>query len=277
MNIRETRKRLRFTQADLAKRLGTTQQTIARWESGKTALTVSQLQALAGALECTVFDLLGEAMPAGEGRAAPSVAIRPDAPFGTLRLGVGGAEVRYPIDGAAVSNLGQQLAELGVGRGGQNGRSWLIARTLDNKVLFINPFHVDDLEMISDDIEEMPDFAHPEVYRALRTWGDEDIEPALAARCRDLIGDREAFDVQLQAAQMVVRMGDGAEHRPVLSDEVAAAFRSLERNAADVPENAFLMISEEGLYRTRYVNLERVALVELPAEEYLRLNAPPEA
>jgi len=45
--IREARRRAGLTQADLASRAGTTQSAIARWESGRTAVSLDDVRRLA--------------------------------------------------------------------------------------------------------------------------------------------------------------------------------------------------------------------------------------
>src|SRR5262245_59503762 len=58
-NLRRVR-RLRFlTQADLARRIGTTQQVVQRWETGKANPRPSSMKKLCDALEVTPTDLVG--------------------------------------------------------------------------------------------------------------------------------------------------------------------------------------------------------------------------
>ena len=56
--LRELRESLRLTQEELAKSLNTTQQTIARWESGKSQPNISALKDLAVIFGTSVDDLL---------------------------------------------------------------------------------------------------------------------------------------------------------------------------------------------------------------------------
>lgn len=59
MNIRQARKARNWTQEQLAQAIGTTQQTINRWESGQTEPKVSDLQKISNALGITLSFLLG--------------------------------------------------------------------------------------------------------------------------------------------------------------------------------------------------------------------------
>ena len=59
MNIRQARKARNWTQEQLASAIGTTQQTINRWESGQTEPKVSDLRKISNALGITLTFLLG--------------------------------------------------------------------------------------------------------------------------------------------------------------------------------------------------------------------------
>jgi len=59
LRIGEAREARGWTQAKLAEAIGTTQQTVQRWESGQTDPKVSQIEAISGALGITVSFLLG--------------------------------------------------------------------------------------------------------------------------------------------------------------------------------------------------------------------------
>lgn len=57
--IREHRTQRRWTQAELAKRLGVERSTVAKWESDLNQPQAAHLIALAEAFGCTVDELLG--------------------------------------------------------------------------------------------------------------------------------------------------------------------------------------------------------------------------
>ena len=59
LRIGEARDARGWTQAKLAEAIGTTQQTVQRWESGQTDPKVSQIEAISSALGITVSFLLG--------------------------------------------------------------------------------------------------------------------------------------------------------------------------------------------------------------------------
>lgn len=58
-NIKETRRKLGLTQAELGEKLNVTQQTIAMFENNKTNIKFSTLSKIADALEVDIFTLLG--------------------------------------------------------------------------------------------------------------------------------------------------------------------------------------------------------------------------
>ena len=57
--IREQRAQKKWTQAELAKRLGVERSTVAKWESGVSQPQAAHLIALAEVFGCTVDELLG--------------------------------------------------------------------------------------------------------------------------------------------------------------------------------------------------------------------------
>ncbi|MBR5163425.1 MAG: helix-turn-helix transcriptional regulator [Schwartzia sp.] len=57
--IQEYRKQQKWTQRDLAKRLGVERSAVAKWESGKSQPQAARLIALAEIFGCTVDEILG--------------------------------------------------------------------------------------------------------------------------------------------------------------------------------------------------------------------------
>ncbi len=99
--IREARERLGWTQSDLAKKMGTTQQTIQRYEAGAVDVNSSKLVRLAEILGTTVGYLIG--IPTNAVRACPGGVPRPvigrisAGPFGTV-YEESGEELDVPDD-----------------------------------------------------------------------------------------------------------------------------------------------------------------------------------
>lgn len=99
--IREAREKLGWTQSDLAKKMGTTQQTIQRYEAGAVDVNSSKLVRLAEILGTTVDYLIG--IPTNAVRARPGGVPRPvigrisAGPFGTV-YEESGEELDVPDD-----------------------------------------------------------------------------------------------------------------------------------------------------------------------------------
>ena len=99
--IREARERLGWTQSDLAKKMGTTQQTIQRYEAGAVDVNSSKLVRLAEIRGTTVDYLIG--IPTNAVRACPGGVPRPvigrisAGPFGTV-YEESGEELDVPDD-----------------------------------------------------------------------------------------------------------------------------------------------------------------------------------
>lgn len=97
-SIKEMRSGMGGTLSDLAHKMGTTQQTIARWETGKSEVGAPQLRYLAVIFGCSVDRLLGTKSEARRmhSRAASHLSSRE--PYGTSRIGFRLGQRYYPID-----------------------------------------------------------------------------------------------------------------------------------------------------------------------------------
>jgi transcriptional regulator with XRE-family HTH domain len=187
-SIKQRRTRLGLTQQQIAKMLGVSQQTIARWESGGDVPS-KYLKDLAIILVCRVSDLVGESTDARGGSRVLRILNRTgqidededdeQVPYGTARAvflprrgeqpAAYGEEEEsnsplvheYPI---AVSEMKQLYSRLqnDVDRG-----TWFELETLDNRLVLINRSELEAFEMIGDDVSAMPPFEHEEVYAAL--------------------------------------------------------------------------------------------------------------
>lgn len=71
MQIRRLRERLGMSMADLADRMNVSVPTVSRWETGEAVPVTGRLDALAGALHCTIDELFhdpdSKTPPAGPG------------------------------------------------------------------------------------------------------------------------------------------------------------------------------------------------------------------
>lgn len=74
--VREGRATLKLTQSDLAKKIGTTEQTIRAWENGRTGITPKLMARLARALRTTRAELWPEWTPEQARRGGPQISTR---------------------------------------------------------------------------------------------------------------------------------------------------------------------------------------------------------
>lgn len=261
-----------MTQAELAQQMGTTQQTIARWESGKTELTVSQLGDLAVVLGCGIPDLLGRNKTESKHRGSPFAVSETGTPYGTLRVTFGKIEYAYPIDEVARNEAMQAMNLLSFINNSSAQRRWMTLRTMDNYILFINPEHLSEVDIVSDDVAMMPRFAPVEFYAAL----SDPEEPVLSNEFRELFEElypeQEIDKVRDQLDSLeVVLASTGEVFASSLTEETAVELEGFEMHSNSIPRDTFLMVHEDSDYMAKFVNLSSVALIKVPAERYLRI------
>jgi transcriptional regulator with XRE-family HTH domain len=165
------------TQADMARELGTTQQTYARWEVGKSAPPLSALRDLALTFSTTVDHLLGR-----EPRPATTrhhiLANDGDGFWGHLGLLLPGAVKTswYPITAGEATRLRRQLAKC-------EASEWIVTATLNNHFLAFRPAELKRIWLLDDDSDEPDDWDWEgpwndgngiplELYRAMADWVD---------------------------------------------------------------------------------------------------------
>jgi transcriptional regulator with XRE-family HTH domain len=186
--IKQRRARLGLTQHQIAKMLGVSQQTIARWESGGDVPS-KYLKDLAIILVCRVSDLVGESAEARGGSRVLRILNRTgqieededdeQLPYGTARAvflprrseqpAAYGEDEKtasplvheYPIGVSEMKRLYSRL------QNEADRATWFELETLDNRVVLINRSELEAFEMIGDDVSAIPPFEHEEVYAAL--------------------------------------------------------------------------------------------------------------
>ncbi|ANO51888.1 helix-turn-helix transcriptional regulator [Woeseia oceani] len=266
-----------LTQQQLAEALETTQQTVARWERGKNEIPVTQLKELALFFDVSVDKVLGIKTPHDERAKSPFAfdSANATAPYGTLELTLTTGTLKYPIEERARESLLHQLDKLDV-QNPDGRRPWVYCWSLDNRILFANPDDLRQIDLIGDDVQATPPFEHPEVYQALEDWEAPEYEVGerVTARCNalfELIGEENAVR-QTTHAHVLSRDGEESWHF-LLEPDDALGFWTLELEAmTHIPRNRFIRVEQEGYYRDCFINLSQVALIEIPANRYLRLN-----
>ncbi|QIE47756.1 helix-turn-helix transcriptional regulator (plasmid) [Pseudohalocynthiibacter aestuariivivens] len=282
MKIKAVRELLGMTQKDVAEKMNTTQQTIARWETGKTKMNVDQIKNLCLVLHCTADILLETDPDPAEWRGNPFAVSDNGTPYGTLRLQVAGEERNYPIDDDAVKSL---KCQFGIGRTSKHRKNttWIQSQTMDNKLLMINPAYLEKVSWISDNVNEMPGYEHPEVYRALETVDLEpgedgvidiaDLSGEMKRVCEEIVKARTEEEVGRMASHITIVYGDGSSESAVMDEAVGYAISALEMDPPESGRDSFLLTYQEAGYETELVNLRRVALIEIPSSLYFRLTA----
>lgn len=272
MNLKNLRTKTNLTQKELAERMGTTQQTIARWENGKTPLNVDQIRDLCTVLNCSPKQLLGDLRDQTDSKQGPYIFPRLGAPYGTLKLSLMmGLEKEYPIDNANREDLLVQLSEGFTERTDQSDAMWLALWTLDNRYLIINPRQLRKVELISDDVEAMPSWECEEVYQALELWPQGDFDPSVADACRAIIDSQGLYEVQALVSELCATLDDGSEHRANLSEATAYALWELTGSGLSDERKSFVELNDEGFERTMFLNHDSIALLDLPASKFREL------
>ena len=175
--IKILRNEARLTQAELAEMLGTTQQTIARWESGKSEPNITALKDLAMIFGCSVGDLL----EMSEYQRPSSVRLHWmgnsfDGFWGHfgVRLDGGGHTRWFPISAGESQRIRRCLSSAEVG-------PWVSVWTLNNRVLYVNTNNVSRVLLVDDDCDPQEDWEHKdqalgfeqgiasEIFRALES------------------------------------------------------------------------------------------------------------
>lgn len=172
-----------FTQQDLATMLRTTQQTVARWESGKATPSISALRDLATIFSTSVDDLLG-INPFSEKIVTNAYYIlRSDSDgfWGHLGLLQPGASKTtwYPITQGTRERIWRNLND--------DDDDWLIITTLNNRMLALRSTFMKRIWLLDDACDEPKDdwdWKHlwddysglpMEVYRAMSEWAWEQL------------------------------------------------------------------------------------------------------
>jgi transcriptional regulator with XRE-family HTH domain len=278
MNLKGLRTRMGLTQKQLADEMQTTQQTIARWETGKTPMNVDHIKDLCVVLQCTAQDLLGWETPAQELRYSPFSASEFGPPYGTMKLSLTEAEHAYPIEEKAKIAIVEQFERRGVMNATTAGKTqWIHAWTLDNRTLLVNPSELRKTRIVSDDIEGMPAYRLPEVYRAMADWFDVKPNGALRQECDSYIADVGIDQALATASDIRVIYRDGTVSSHSLSEAVANEVCSILVHGCHIEPGTFVLVeSEEAGHDCAFINLDNVAILEVPSDLYNRLTAPEE-
>ena len=173
------RARVGLTQAAVAEALGVSQQTVARWETGRTPPS-RYLRELSQLLELPVADLLEQPTRKSRTRSQRLELSQAGAvPFGTVRIDLmplseegwltaseraaanEWTPYEYPISEKTRESLAAQLARR------DPGVSWLWFASLDNRIVLANLHLIEAVALISNSIEDMLTHQPAQIYEAI--------------------------------------------------------------------------------------------------------------
>ena len=291
VGLKQYRSQFRITQQVLAEKIGVSQQTVARWESGTSHIPSKYLKDLAVLFGGQVADFVEGAAGVGE----KVVAIRPSATASSDEddLAWGGAMLRfcvvkpgddesaaysYPITGGEYNRLFEALHCLG-DAGDESDGLWIEFKTLDNRWVIVNTAHLSGVTMLSDAVEMMPTYEHDEVYKAARkilmgdlpnsdSTADDDYPYSenLMQSARDFIEEVGNVDSAFTRIDGIayetatgVRYGCAAD-----DDALGALHDTFELCSDHAAPNRFVDIGPEGQrHKSTFVRLGSLRLIEV--------------
>lgn len=273
--FREFRQAAGYTQEQVADMLKTTQQTVARWESGKAEPSLDALRDLAVIYGTSVDDLLGRNPLSDTAVTTSASYFAPDGDehfwghFGVLLPG--DKHTRwYPVTWKQAKLVDQTIANL------KADQPWLVISTLNNRMLLINVPAVQRLYTLDDNADEVPGdwqlgwdsySGHSlEVYRALaeRWVGIEEGESSetFMRGLDKLIEEAGLTDDAIfeRVIETVVYLGDGSEQRctPDESKLWNAVYE------AEHPDSRVFDLSDPDQGLTAYYPAAGVRMIDMP-------------
>jgi transcriptional regulator with XRE-family HTH domain len=277
--LKQCRSEMGLTQQQLAEMLHTTQQTIARWESGKAAIPSSALKDLAIILCCQIEDILGTS-PVKRSLYARSISSsckgdRDQVSFyGGLNLTIEGISevLQFPIDEEQYQFIIQIF-----GNFPETAKSkWIEIRTMNNWLLFINLKSLISLDTFDDDALAAPKFDHPEVYKALSERsqiGEQELSDELRQYCQERI---EAFEEQESANcwsyynTAIIYTCQGKKEDIHLDESSIGKIYEFSVLCHDLHQEGcrFIAFEDEDVGGVQFFNLDRIALLMVPAAAY---------
>ena len=267
-----------YTQEQVAEMLKTTQQSVARWESGQAEPSLAALRDLAVVYSTSVDDLLGK-NPLSNSVVTNSyfaLDCGDEHFWGHLGILLPGEKYSrwYPITLQTARQVDAAIQRVGT------SEPWMAASTLNNRMLLINVPQVQRIYMLDDNADEVADDwelgwdsyqGHsPEVYRALADWAmdisDEDGEES-SETFREALADL-IDEGKLTADLVIDRVVD--THIHFTSGQVRRCSpderRLLEAlNEVETPtEQLVFDLSEPEVGLTTYIPMNAVRLIDMP-------------
>ncbi|TIQ46379.1 MAG: hypothetical protein E5X49_02130 [Mesorhizobium sp.] len=124
-------------------------------------------------------------------------------------------------------------------------------------------------------MKAMPQYYRPEIYRALDGWDVGEVPGKLRNECQIVIAEMGEEEAMRMVSFVRVTYDNGEHEWNFLDRGSATTLFGMEAATFDVPQCNFAEIEEEGYYRARYANLDRVAVMEVPSDRYHKLTRTP--
>jgi transcriptional regulator with XRE-family HTH domain len=278
IRLKQCRAEMGLTQQQLAAMLDTTQQTIARWESGRLAIPSAILKDLAIILNCTIEDILGTASKKRSMYSRSFPRLFADhheqvSLYGGLSIDIEGFEdFKFAIDEEHYKFISQFFDDFPE----TIKTEWITLKTMDNWFLFINLRRLTYLETYDDDAQQAPAFEHPEVYKALTNQlelEEQDLSDELLQYCEEKIqefresNDREIWNYYNEA---IIYTRQGSEYRLFLSDFNIEEFYRFSTFLHEQSDNCprFLRFEDDTLGGLKVFNINHLAFIKVPAFAY---------
>lgn len=280
--LRQAREYNRLTQAELAEHLGTTQQTIARWESGKAEPNLAALRDLAICLHTTVDNLLGREPILEHQTTNPLSWLTGDKSgyWGNIGLHLPHSKFStwYPITTSTMERLFGELQSV-------ETATWISFQTLNNKMVICRPTtlhaftfldeaedEVDgDWEVGPDEIEGLPQ----EIYECLEylMWRglgggseEEEFSDNLIACTEDIIKEYQLNEDRLMQMCVKTRIThtDGTSRLLYASSKQLADIMFYFDIGIDSTGSKMLHLDDNDGDHSVFVSLDLISRLEVP-------------
>lgn len=281
-NLRVIRERHGLTQSELAERIGTTQQTIARWENGKAEPSLAALRDLAICLWTSVDQLLGRKPVLQHQNTNPFTWISGDKSgyWGNIGIHLPSRthSIWYPISTSTMEQVFSELHDV-------ESSTWISFQTLNNKMVIIRPSQAlaltfldeaedaveGDWEVGPDDVEGWPE----EIYACLEQLmrdelgdpgGDNEFSEKLISAGKSLIKEHELDFEKLKAICLetrVIYIGGAIRKIYASSERLASAMLDFDIDAEQMGSK-MLHLDDEGGDHSVFLSLDLISLLEFP-------------
>lgn len=276
--LKKAREQKGFTQSQLGKVLGTTQQTIARWEAGKVEPNIASLRDLAICLDTSVDYLLGKEPVLAYQNTDPFSWIKGDKSgyWGNIGIRPPNHEysIWYPVTTLTMESVYEEIQSI-------SNSSFIPFQTLNNKMVVFCPSRIESLifldeaddQVIGDwrvspaDIEGWPE----EIYECLQhlLWnieGDiddnEEFSEKLVSVSKNLITEHKLTQedlIRMCLHTRIIHTSGKNKYLDVASMKMADALFHFEQENID-----FLMLPLGNEERNIFLSLNLIALIEFP-------------